>query len=149
MHRLEAKRKEKRSISEAELNTTFRKRGNIYKSASPLTKILGLHATKSLLHQNKTKNYKKGGQVYATSASRSAAEVGVAEAAPASRGGTDPLVAGVKEIGIVAVVEATEGEINDTMPGAYFLAFSKKAFSSERGRPWEELLPVNLFTMCI
>jgi hypothetical protein len=24
------------------------------------------------------------------------------------------------------------------MPGAYLFAFSKKAFSSERGRPWEE-----------
>jgi hypothetical protein len=80
-----------------------------------------------------------GGQVYGTSASRSAAEVGVAEAAPASRGGTDPLVAGVEEIGAVPVVEATEGEIIDMMPGAYFFAFSKKAFSSERGRPWEEL----------
>jgi hypothetical protein len=92
---------------------------------------------KSLLYQNKTKNY-KGGQVYATSASRSAAEVGVAEAAPASGGGTDPLVAGVEEIGVVPVAEAAEGEIIDTMPGAYFFAFSKKAFNSER-RPGEEL----------
>jgi hypothetical protein len=138
VHRLEAKRKQKRSISEAKSNTTFHKRGNIYKSASPLTKVLGLHATKSLLHQSKTK-ITKGGQVYATSASRSAAEIGVAEAAPASRGGTDPLVAGVEEIGVVAVAEAAEGEIIDTMPGAYLFAFSKKAFSSERGRPWEEL----------
>jgi hypothetical protein len=89
---------------------------------------------KSLLHQNKTKNYKEG-QVYATSASRSVAEVGVAEVAPASGGRTDPLVAGVEEIGVVPVVEAAEGEIIDTMPGAYFFAFSKKAFSSARGRP--------------
>jgi hypothetical protein len=81
----------------------------------------------------------KGGQVYATSASRSAAEVGVAEAAPASGGGIDPLVTGVKEIGVVPVAEAAEGEIINTMSGAYFFAFSKKAFSSERGRPWEEL----------
>jgi hypothetical protein len=102
MHRLEAKRKEKRSILEAKLNMTFHKRGNIYKSVSPLTKVLGLHATKSLLHQSKTKITKEG-QVYATSASRSVAEVGVAEAAPASRGGTDPLVAGVKEISIVVI----------------------------------------------
>jgi hypothetical protein len=93
---------------------------------------------KGLLHQNKTKKY-KGGQVYATSASRSAAEVGVAEAAPASGGGTDPLVAGVKEIGTVPVVEAAEGEIIDTMPGAYFFTFSKKAFSSARGQSGEEL----------
>jgi hypothetical protein len=137
MHRLEAKRKEKRNISEAKSNMTFRKRINIYKSASPLTKVLGLHVTKSLLHQSKTK-ITKGGQVYAASASRSAAEVGVAEAAPASGGGTDPLVARVKEIGAVVVAEAAEGEIIATMPGAYLFAFSKKAFSSERGRPWEE-----------
>jgi hypothetical protein len=138
MHRLEAKRKEKRSISEAKSNTTFRKRRNIYKSASPLTKVLGLHATKSLLHQSKTK-ITKGGQVYATSASRSAAEVGIAEAAPASGGGMDPLVAGVIETGVVEVAEAAEGEIIATMPGLYLFAFSKKAFSSEWGRPWEEL----------
>jgi hypothetical protein len=81
----------------------------------------------------------KGGQVYATSASRSTAEVGIEEVAPASGGGIDPLVARVKEIGIVPVAEAAEGEIIDTMPGAYFFAFSKKAFSSEWGRPWEEL----------
>jgi hypothetical protein len=63
----------------------------------------------------------------------------VAEAAPAFGGGTDPLVAGVKEISVVAAAEADEGEIIDTMPGANLFAFSKKAFSSERGRPWEEL----------
>jgi hypothetical protein len=74
---------------------------------------------KILLHQNKTKNY-KGGQVYATSDSRSIAEVGVAEAAPALGGGTDPLVAGVEEIGVVPVTEAAKGEIIDTMPRAYF-----------------------------
>jgi hypothetical protein len=93
---------------------------------------------KSLLYQNKTKNY-KGGQVYATSASRSAAEAGVAEVAPASGGGTDPLVTGVEEISIILGAEAAEGEIIDTMPGAYFFAFSKKAFSSAQGRPGEEL----------
>jgi hypothetical protein len=65
--------------------------------------------------------------------------VGVAEAVPALGGGTDPLVARVKEIGVVPVVEAAEGEIIDTMPGEYFFTFSKKAFSSKRGRPREEL----------
>jgi hypothetical protein len=45
-------------------------------------------------------------------------------------GGTYPLVAGVKEIGVVAAAEAAEGEIIDTMSGAYLFAFSKKAFSS-------------------
>jgi hypothetical protein len=49
----------------------------------------------------------------------------VAEAAPAFGGGTDPLVAGVKEIG---VEEATKGEIITMMPGANLFAFSKKAF---------------------
>jgi hypothetical protein len=51
----------------------------------------------------------------------------------------DPLVAGVKEIGVAEVVEAAEGEIIDTMPGTYFFAFSKKTHSSERGQPREEL----------
>jgi hypothetical protein len=69
----------------------------------------------------------------------SVAEEGVAEVAPALGGGTDPLVVGVEETGVVEVAEAAEGEIIDTMPGAYFFAFSKKAFSSERGRPQEEL----------
>jgi hypothetical protein len=65
-------------------------------------------------------------------------EEGVAEAAPASGGGTEPLVARVK-IGTAPVAEAAEGEIIDTMPGAYIFAFSKKGFCSERGRPGEEL----------
>jgi hypothetical protein len=60
----------------------------------------------------------------------------VAEVAPAFGGGTDPLVAGVEEIG---VEEAAEGEIIAMMPGANLFAFSKKALSSEWGRPWEEL----------
>jgi hypothetical protein len=67
------------------------------------------------------------------------AEVGAAEVAPALGGGMDPLVAGVKEIGVVEVEEAAKGEIINTMPGAYFFAFSKKTRSSERGRPQEEL----------
>jgi hypothetical protein len=70
-------------------------------------------------------NYKEG-QVYAISASQSIASEGVAEAAPASGGGTELLVAGV-EIGTAPVAEAAEGEIIDTMPGAYFLPSRKKA----------------------
>jgi hypothetical protein len=54
-------------------------------------------------------------------------------------GGTGPLVTGVEEIGAVEVAEAAEGEIIAMMPGAYLFALSKKAFSSERGQPWEEL----------
>jgi hypothetical protein len=45
----------------------------------------------------------------------------------------DPLVAEVEETGIAEVEEAAEGEIIDTMPGAYFFAFSKKTRDSERG----------------
>jgi hypothetical protein len=65
-------------------------------------------------------------------------EVGAEEVAPALGGGINALVAGVKEAG-VEVEEAAEGVIIDTMPGAYFFAFSKKPSSSERGRPREEL----------
>jgi hypothetical protein len=54
----------------------------------------------------------------------------VAEAAPTFGGGTDPLVAGVEEIGVEEAVEAVEGEIIATMPGTNLFAFSKKAFSS-------------------
>jgi hypothetical protein len=61
------------------------------------------------------------------------AEVGAEEVAQALGGGTDPLVTGVEEIGVAEVEEAAEGEIIDTMPGAYFFAFSKKPRSSERG----------------
>jgi hypothetical protein len=63
---------------------------------------------------------------------------GAEEAAPALRGGIAALAAGVEEAG-VEVEEAADGVIIDTMPGAYFFAFSKKTSSSERGRPREEL----------
>jgi hypothetical protein len=63
------------------------------------------------------------------------AEEGAAEAAPVVEGGADSLVTGVKEAG---VEEAAGGEIIAMMAGANFFAFSKKAFSSERVRPWEE-----------
>jgi hypothetical protein len=42
------KNKEKeRNNSEAKPNAIFHKRGYIYKSTSPLTKVLGLHATRN------------------------------------------------------------------------------------------------------
>jgi hypothetical protein len=66
------------------------------------------------------------------------AEVGAEEVASALGGGINPLVAGVKGANIEAE-EAAEGVIIDTMPGAYFFAFSKKPSYSERGRPREEL----------
>jgi hypothetical protein len=63
---------------------------------------------------------------------------GAEESAPALGGGIGALAAGVEEIGL-EVEEAAKGVIIDTMPGAYFFAFSKKPSSSERGRAWEEL----------
>jgi hypothetical protein len=65
-------------------------------------------------------------------------EEGAGEVAPVLGGGIDALVVGVEEP-VVEVVEAAEGVIIDTIPGAYFFTFSKKPRSSERGRPWEEL----------
>jgi hypothetical protein len=59
----------------------------------------------------------------------------MAEAVPVVEGGVGSAVAGVEEAGIEEAAEATEGEIIDTMAGANFFAFSKKAFSSERVRP--------------
>jgi hypothetical protein len=45
----------------------------------------------------------------------------------------DPLIAGVKEIGIEEAAEAAEGEIIATMPGANLFAFSKKVSAPNRG----------------
>jgi hypothetical protein len=66
------------------------------------------------------------------------AEEGVAAAAPVVEGGTDSLLVGIEGAGAGEAAEAAEGEIIATMAGANFFAFSKKAFSSERVRPWEE-----------
>jgi hypothetical protein len=54
---------------------------------------------------------------------------GAEEAAPALGGGTEALATGVEEVG-VEVKEATDGVIIDTMPGAYFFAFSRKPSNS-------------------
>jgi hypothetical protein len=62
------------------------------------------------------------------------AEEGAGEVTPVLGGGIDALVVGVEET-VVEVVEAVEGVIIDTMPGAYFFAFSKKPHSSERDQP--------------
>jgi hypothetical protein len=66
------------------------------------------------------------------------AEEGVVAAAPVVGGGADSLVAGIKGASAGEAAEAAEGEIIATMAGANFFTFSKKAFSSERVRPWEE-----------
>jgi hypothetical protein len=63
------------------------------------------------------------------------AEEGAAEAAPVVDGSTSSAAAGVKEDGVEEAAEATDREIINTMAGANFFAFSKKAFSSERVRP--------------
>jgi hypothetical protein len=62
----------------------------------------------------------------------------MAEAAPVVEGGTDSFIDGVEEAGVEEATEAAEGEIIAMMVGANFFDFSKKAFSSERVRPWEE-----------
>jgi hypothetical protein len=54
------------------------------------------------------------------------------ESASALGRGIEVLGAGVEELG-AGVKGATEGEIIDTMPGAYFFAFLKNPSSSERG----------------
>jgi hypothetical protein len=62
-------------------------------------------------------------------------EEGMANSAPAVEGGAELAIAGVKEVGLKEAAKAVEGEMIDTMMGASFFAFSKKAFSSERVRP--------------
>jgi hypothetical protein len=69
-------------------------------------------------------------ETYHTSAAGSVAKVGADEVAPALGGGIDALVTGDKEASM-EVEEATEGEMIDMIPGAYFFAFSKKSSSSE------------------
>jgi hypothetical protein len=66
------------------------------------------------------------------------AKEGVAEAAPVVGGGADSLVVGIKGAGAGEAAEAAKGEIIAMMAGANFFTFSKKAFSFERVRLWEE-----------
>jgi hypothetical protein len=63
---------------------------------------------------------------------------GAEESTPTLGGGIEALGTGVKELG-VGVEEAAEGVMIETMPGAYFFAFSKNPNSLERGRAREEL----------
>jgi hypothetical protein len=63
------------------------------------------------------------------------AEEGMAKSVPTVERGVESAVAGVEEVGVKEATEAVEGEIIDTMAGASFFAFSKKAFNSERVRP--------------
>jgi hypothetical protein len=59
----------------------------------------------------------------------------MANSAPAVEGGAESAIAGVEEVGVKEAADAAEGEMIDTMAGASFFAFLKKAFSSERVRP--------------
>jgi hypothetical protein len=129
---LEAKERQKKTILKS---TAFHKDRIFTKSASSLT---GLRATSERVHYKRKKRLQGKSKVYATSAAGSTAEEGAGEVAPALGGGINALVVGVKEI-IVEVEEAAKGVIIDTMPGAYFFAFSKKPRSSKRGRSQKEL----------
>jgi hypothetical protein len=91
--------------------------------------------TKRFLHQKQKWKITTRGRVYATSAFCSVAEEGMAKSAPAVEGGAESAIARVEEVGVKEAADAAEGEMIDTMAGANFFAFSKKAFSSERVRP--------------
>jgi hypothetical protein len=71
-------------------------------------------------------------QAYATSASRSVAEEGMAVSSPEVDGGTGFSAAGG---GAVGTAEAAEGEIVVSNAGANFFALSKKTFISSRVWP--------------
>jgi hypothetical protein len=79
----------------------------------------------------KNKNYGRRLKIYATSVAGSVVVEGAGASAPgALEGGVEDPGAGVEE--------AAEGEIRDTILGAYFFAFLKNSNFSERGRAWEE-----------
>jgi hypothetical protein len=88
--------------------------------------------TKGFYIKSRNGKLQQEDRVYATSAFYSVAEEGMAKSVPAVEGGAESGIAGVEEVGIK---ESAEEEIIDTMAGANFFAFLKKAFSSERVRP--------------
>jgi hypothetical protein len=110
------------------------KKKNIYIHANPLAKVLGLHTTKVSYSQKHKMKLQQGGRIYATSAFCSME--GMVASSSAAGGGAKVAVTGVEEVGAKEAAEAAEGEIIDTMAGVNFFAFSKKAFSSKRVRPW-------------
>jgi hypothetical protein len=87
---------------------------------------------------SKEKKLQEKAKFYATSAAGSVVVEGAEESALALSGSIKALGTGVEELGI-GVAKAAEGVIIDTMPGAYFFAFSKNPGNSERGRAREEL----------
>jgi hypothetical protein len=79
----------------------------------------------------KNENYRRRLKNHATSAAGSMA----VEGAEASAAG---VLEGVVEDPGAKVEEAANGEIRDTILGAYCFAFWKNSSISERGRAWEE-----------
>ena len=127
--RIDWKSKERKGETFQKLTRYIIEKKHIYIHASPLAKVLGLHATKGFYI--KSRNWKlQRSRVYATSAFCSVAEEGMANSAPAVEGGAESAIAGVKEVGAKEAAEAAEGEMIDMMPGAYFFTFSKKTRSS-------------------
>jgi hypothetical protein len=59
----------------------------------------------------------------------------MANSAPVVEGAAELAITGVEEVGMKEAAEATKGEMINTMAGASFFAFSKKAFSPKRVRP--------------
>jgi hypothetical protein len=133
-----SQKKGKENNSETQFSSIFHKRRYINKHVQHFLIKSQENYGQSLLHLSKRIKVTRGGQFYATSAVGSVAEEGAGEVAPALGRGINALVVGVKE-SIVEVKEAAEGVIINTMPSAYFFAFSKEPCSSERGRPREEL----------
>jgi hypothetical protein len=100
-----------------------------------MTKVLGLHATKSFyIQKEKFKTTKKPSLRHLSIFS--VAEEGMTNSSPAVGGGAGSSAAGG---GAVDAAEAAKGEIIATSAGANFFAFSKKAFISSWVWPWGEL----------
>jgi hypothetical protein len=129
------KSKERKGETFQKLTQYIIEKKHIYINANPLTKVLGLHATKGFYIKSRNWKLQQRSRVYATSAFCSVVEEGMANSAPVVEGGAESAVAGVEEGGVKEAAEAAEGEIIDTMAGASFFAFSKKAFNSERVQP--------------
>jgi hypothetical protein len=133
--RIDWKSKERKGETFQKLTRYIIEKKNIYINASPLTKVLGLHATKGFYIKSKNWKLQQRSRIYATSAFCSVAEEGMENSTPAIEGGAESAIDGVKGVGAVEIAEAAEGEIIDTRAGSNFFAFSKKAFNSERVRP--------------
>jgi hypothetical protein len=90
----------------------------------------------------KNKNYRRRLKIYATSAAGSVA----VEGAEASAAGV--LEGVVEDLG-TEVEGAADGEMRDTILGAYFFAFWKNSSISERGASMgrTNLLPIHFFAM--